>query len=43
MRKISTMNLPGTEHPYVALNNKPIYLQLALDQSIILMILYLPH
>ena len=33
MRKISTMNLPGTEHPYVALNNKPIYLQLALDQS----------
>ena len=33
MRKISTMNLPGTDHPYVALNNKPIYLQLALDQS----------
>ena len=33
MRKISTVNLPGTEHPYVALNNKPIYLQLALDQS----------
>ena len=33
MRKISTINLPGTEYPYVALNNKPIYLQLALDQS----------
>ena len=33
MRKVSTMNLPGTEHPYVALNNKPIYLKLALDQS----------
>ena len=33
MRKISTINLPGTKHPYVALNNKPIYLQLALDQS----------
>ncbi len=33
MRKISVMNLPGTEYPYIALNNKPIYLQLALDQS----------
>ncbi len=33
MRKISTMNLPGTDHKYIALNNKPIYLQLALDQS----------
>ena len=33
MRKISITNLPGTEYPYVALNNKPIYLQLALDQS----------
>jgi len=33
MRKISTVNLPGTKYPYVALNNKPIYLQLALDQS----------
>jgi hypothetical protein len=33
MRKISTINLPGTKYPYVALNNKPIYLQLALDQS----------
>lgn len=33
MRKISVMNLPGTEIPYIALNNKPIYLQMALDQS----------
>lgn len=33
MRKISVMNLPGTNYPYVALNNQPIYLQLALDQS----------
>jgi hypothetical protein len=33
MRKISVMNLPGTEHPYVALNNKPVYLKLTLDQS----------
>ena len=33
MRKISVTNLPGTDIPYVALNNKPIYLQLTLDQS----------
>ncbi len=33
MRKISVVNLPGTDFPYVALNNKPIYLQLTLDQS----------
>ncbi len=33
MRKISVMSLPGTEFPYVALNNQPVYLQLALDQS----------
>jgi Glycosyl hydrolases family 2, sugar binding domain/Glycosyl hydrolases family 2, TIM barrel domain/Glycosyl hydrolases family 2 len=33
MRKISTMNLPNTNFKYIALNNKPIYLQLALDQS----------
>jgi hypothetical protein len=33
MRKISVTKLPGTDIPYVALNNKPIYLQLALDQS----------
>jgi len=33
MRKISTMFLPNTNFKYIALNNKPIYLQLALDQS----------
>jgi hypothetical protein len=33
MRKISIANLPGTDFPYVALNNKPVYLQLTLDQS----------
>jgi len=33
MRKISVMNLPETDFPYIALNNKPVYLQLALDQS----------
>jgi hypothetical protein len=33
MRKISIMNLPGTDFPYIALNNRPVYLQLALDQS----------
>ena len=33
MRNISVVNLPGTDYPYIALNNKPIYLQLALDQS----------
>jgi hypothetical protein len=33
MRKISVMTLPGTEFPYVALNNRPVYLQLALDQA----------
>ncbi len=33
MRKISVMKLPGTEHPYIALNNKPIYLKLTLDQA----------
>jgi hypothetical protein len=33
MRKISTEILPETDYPYVALNNKPIYLQIALDQS----------
>lgn len=33
MRKISTEMLPGTDYPYVALNNEPIYLQMALDQS----------
>jgi hypothetical protein len=33
MRKISIVNLPGLNYPYVALNNKPVYLQLTLDQS----------
>ena len=33
MRKISVVNLPGLGFPYVALNNKPIYLQMTLDQS----------
>ncbi len=33
MRKIGVMNLPGTDIPYIALNNEPIYLQMALDQS----------
>ncbi|MBN2325725.1 MAG: glycoside hydrolase family 2 [Candidatus Omnitrophica bacterium] len=33
MRKISVENLPGTNAPYIALNNKPIYLQLTLDQA----------
>jgi hypothetical protein len=33
MRKISVAKLPGTDFPYVALNGKPIYLQMTLDQS----------
>ena len=33
MRKISVVNLPNTNYPYIALNNQPVYLQLALDQS----------
>ena len=33
MRKISVVDLPGTNHPYIALNNEPIYLQISLDQS----------
>lgn len=33
MRKISVVNLPNTEYPYIALNNQPVYLQLTLDQS----------
>jgi len=32
-RKISVMNVPGTDIPYVALNNKPVYLQMSLDQA----------
>jgi hypothetical protein len=33
MRKISVEKLPGTDYSYVALNNKPIYLQTTLDQA----------
>jgi len=33
MRKISVMNLPGTDFPYIALNNQPLYLELTLDQA----------
>ena len=33
MRKIGVTKLPGTDIPYISLNNEPIYLQLALDQS----------
>ncbi len=33
MRKISVVDLPGTDYRYIALNDEPIYLQLALDQS----------
>ncbi len=33
MRKISAGILPGTDFPYVMLNNKPVYLQLTLDQA----------
>ena len=32
-RKISVTKFPGADYNYVALNNKPIYLQLCLDQS----------
>ena len=32
-RKISVTNLPGTTYPYISLNDKPVYLQLCLDQS----------
>jgi hypothetical protein len=33
MREISVVDLPGTDHRYVALNGRPVYLQLALDQA----------
>lgn len=33
MRKIHVMPMPGTDHPYVALNHQPIYLQMTLDQA----------
>ncbi len=33
MRKISAVEIPGKNFQYVALNNKPLYLKLTLDQS----------
>ncbi len=33
MRKISAVKIPGKDFEYVALNNKPIYMKLTLDQS----------
>ena len=33
MRKISVVDLPGTNHRYVAVNDEPVYLQLTLDQA----------
>lgn len=33
MRKISVVNVPGLNVPYIALNNQPIYLRMTLDQS----------
>lgn len=33
MRKISVVRLPGTTIPYVAINDKPVFLQLTLDQA----------
>ncbi|MHC4518159.1 MAG: glycoside hydrolase family 2 protein [Planctomycetota bacterium] len=33
MRKINVTKLPGTDFPYIALNNKPIYLKMSLDQA----------
>ncbi|RME93275.1 MAG: glycoside hydrolase family 2 [Verrucomicrobia bacterium] len=33
MRKISAVKLPGLGHPYIALNNRPIYIESTLDQA----------
>jgi hypothetical protein len=33
MRSISVVDLPGTKYPYIALNYKPLYMELALDQG----------
>lgn len=33
MRKISVVDLPGSDIPYVAINDEPVYLQLTLDQA----------
>jgi hypothetical protein len=33
MRSVGVERLPGDGHPYIALNGKPVYLQMALDQA----------
>lgn len=33
MREIGVTRLPGSGHPYVSLNGRPVYLQLTLDQA----------
>jgi len=33
MREISVVDLPGTTIPYIAINGKPVFLELALDQA----------
>ena len=33
MRKVSAVEIPGKDFQYVALNDKPLYMKLALDQS----------
>ena len=33
MRTIGVIDLPGTTYPYVAINGRPVFLQLALDQA----------
>ncbi|MBN1895922.1 glycoside hydrolase family 2 [bacterium] len=33
MRKISVMDMPGTDFPYIALNDTPVYIQATLDQA----------
>jgi hypothetical protein len=33
MRQISVERLPGSGYPYIALNQRPVYLQITLDQS----------
>ncbi len=33
MRSIDVVDLPGTDIPYVALNGKPVYLEMTLDQA----------
>lgn len=33
LRSITVEPMPGTGHPYIALNHQPVYLQLTLDQS----------